>query len=303
VDQPVSRASSRLSANALQECAWVLDAAPAYALGGLDTADSARIARHARDCENCAGQIDSLGSVVPLLGLASEQRDPPAALKQRLIASLDSPSLSAPHAPMVLSAIPPVRHAVTPIAASRQRALSSRFATLALLTATLLLGLWMLGAQRELNVRDAEIDRLNSENEALALHLDSIRAGQQVFGNSGVWYPLARVNRGSDNAGGIMLSAQEGTTTLLSVWNMPEEHDSYHVICESKLGELLSAGKIEVNERGNGYATLTLPAPMSEYRAVHVIPTGQMSLSDGAFPNDILQLLISEPTIVATIET
>jgi hypothetical protein len=281
----------------------VLDTAPAYALGGLDAGDTARVARHVRNCDICAGQIDLLGSAVPLLGLAADQRDPPAALKQRLFASLDTTSLSAPRAPIVLPAIPPTLHAEAPIAATRKRAFSSRFATLALLAATLLLGLWMIGAQRDLNARDAEIDRLNSENEALALHLDSIRAGQQVFGNSGVWYPLDRVNRGSENAGGIMLSAHQGTTTLLSVWNMPQEHDSYHVICESKLGELLSAGEIEVNERGNGYATLTLPAPMSEYRAVHVIPTGQVSLTDGAFPNDILQLLISEPTIVATVET
>jgi hypothetical protein len=46
-----------------------------------------------------------------------------------------------------------------------------------------------------------------------------------------------------------------------------------------------------------------LPEPVSEYRAVHVIPNGQFDLSDDAFLNDILQLLVAEPTIVATVET
>jgi hypothetical protein len=76
---------------------------------------------------------------------------------------------------------------------------------------------------------------------------------------------------------------------------MPAEHDSFHVICESERGELLAAGEIEVNDNGNGTVTITLPSPVTEYRAVHVLPTS--STGDAAadlLTNDILQALFKD---------
>jgi hypothetical protein len=147
------------------------------------------------------------------------------------------------------------------------------------------------------------VARLERENEALTVHLSSIQAGQQAYGNSGVWYPLSNSDATSGGAGGIVMSGSQNTLTLLSVWNMPLEYDSYHVICESKLGELLAAGQIQVNDHGSGSVTLTLPAPVSEYRAVHVVPTDSMPEGVADLTNDILQLLLSEPTAVATRES
>ena len=123
------------------------------------------------------------------------------------------------------------------------------------------------------------------------------------FGSTGVWYPLSSANASAGSAGGIVMGGSTNTTTLLSVWNMPQEHDSYHIICESKRGELLAAGEIQVNERGTGTVTLTLPAPVTEYRAVHVVPTGSMPNSVADLTNDILQLLLGEPTAIATGES
>jgi hypothetical protein len=285
-----------------QDCAWVIDAAPAAALHALEAADSSRMTDHLGVCPSCAAEVAGLSSAVQFLGVAADQHEPPETVKANLMA-LIAPLTEARASPVVLPAVPEVTAAAASNTPIRRRGLTSRIAAVSLLAATLVLGLWMISVQRDLDARGDEIDRLTGENEALALHLDSIQAGRQLLGNSGVWYPLARVNTMSADAGGIMLSAQQGTTTLLSVWNMPEEHDRYHVICESRLGELLSAGEIKVNDRGNGYATLTLPEPVSEYRAVHVIPNGQFDLSDDAFLSDILQLLVAEPTIVATVET
>jgi hypothetical protein len=100
-----------------------------------------------------------------------------------------------------------------------------------------------------------------------------------------------------------MLSGPASTSTLLSVWNMPVEYGSYHVVCESKRGEMLAAGDIDVNENGNGLVTLELPAPVSEFRAVHVVPSQLDSVGSGTLSNDILQFLLGEPTAIAPSES
>ena len=172
-----------------------------------------------------------------------------------------------------------------------------------LIVGLLLLSIWTADTHRSLGDRSDEVARLQRENEALTVHLSSIQVGQQVLGNSGIWYPLSGVNGSDSSAGGIMLSGQTTTATLLSVWNMPAEYDSFHIVCESKLGEMLAAGEIKVNENGNGSVTLELPAPVSEYRAVHVVPTNLESSDGNSVSNDILQLLLGDPTVVAPVES
>ena len=172
-----------------------------------------------------------------------------------------------------------------------------------MLGALLLLGLWTLNTHQSLDSQRSEVARLERENEALTVHIGSIQAGQQAFGSSGTWYPLNTVNGTSGEAGGIVMSGSQSTTTLLSVWNMPEEHDSYHIVCESIRGELLAAGEIQVNEHGNGTVTLTLPAPVTEYRAVHVLPNDAATAGVEDVTHDILQLLMGEPTAIATGES
>ena len=133
----------------------------------------------------------------------------------------------------------------------------------------------------------------------MTVHLSSLQAGQLAFGSDASSFQLMSVNESADDAGGVVVSGVGNTTTVFSIWNMPDEHHTYHVVCESKLGELLAAGEIIVNDNGNGTVTLQLPAPVSEYRAVHVLP-----ISDGdgdpaeLLTNDILQALLQEPTAV-----
>ena len=167
-----------------------------------------------------------------------------------------------------------------------------------LLCAVLVLGLWSISSHRNLGSQRTEIDRLERQNEALTVHLSSLQAGQQYFGNAGIWYPLINVDSSAGGAGGIVMSGSQDTMTLLSVWNMPDEHDSYNVLCESKRGELLAAGEIQVNGSGSGSVTLDLPVPVSEYRAVHVVPYGATMEAD-ILTKDILQLLFGEPTAVS----
>ena len=165
------------------------------------------------------------------------------------------------------------------------------------------MGTWTASTHQDLNHQSDEVARLRHENEALTTHLSSIQAGQLMLGNSGIWYPLSNLGAGERGAGGIMLSGAASNSTLLSVWNMPLEYGSYHIVCESRRGEMLAAGDINVNEDGNGLVTLELPAPVSEFRAVHVVPSQPDSPGGGSLSNDILQLLLGEPTAIAAAES
>jgi hypothetical protein len=278
------------------DCDWVRDNVPAHVLGALESDDSDRIETHALLCAECDREIGQWRQTGALLGAAVPQSDPPAAIKRNLMAAIVAqPDQLATPKP----AVPPLRGTRTvPAMVNRRGWPSGRQLAMPLLCAVLVLGLWTINSQRDLGSQRNEIDRLERQNEALTVHLSSLQAGQQYFGTTGTWYPLSSVDSAAGEAGGIVMSGSQDTTTLLSVWNMPNEHESYNVLCESKRGEILSAGAIQVNERGNGTVTLDLPVPVTEYRAVHVVPFGTTTDAD-ILTKDILQLLFGEPTAIA----
>jgi Putative zinc-finger len=285
-------------------CEWVHDNAPAHALGALEPDEAELFERHLLLCVQCEDEAAELMRVGSLIGASVALSDPPASLKRNLLAAIRV-SDSQMATPYVIPATPVVADAAhSPVYVLLRRGwLSRRLVVAPIVGAFLLLGLWSIGIQQQLDSRENDVARLERENEALAVHLSSIQAGQLAFASTGIWYPLSNTNASANGAGGIVMSGSQDTTTLLSVWNMPVEHDSYHIICESKRGELLAAGKIQVNERGTGTVTLTLPAPLSEYRAVHVVPTDSMPEGVNDLTNDILQLLLIDPTAIATGES
>jgi hypothetical protein len=284
------------------DCNWVRDHAPIHALGALEPEDADQLESHLLLCSACDREVSALLDVAALLGAGVVQTAPPASLKRGLMAQVNA-ELSAPE-PVLLREVPAIAAAPGPPPAPSVHAwLTSRALFGSIVGALLLLGLWTIDTHQQLGDQRTQVGRLERQNEALTVHLSSIQAGQQFFGSDGFWLPLSVVDANAGEAGGIVMSGTQNTTTLLSVWNMPNEHDTYHVLCESKRGELLSAGEIQVNDRGSGSVTLTLPAPVTEYRAVHVVPMESATYEADILTHDILQLLIGEPTAVATTES
>ena len=277
-------------------CRQVRDQGAAYALGVLEPSESDWIEEHLLICHECDRELSALLSMTSLLGVSVPQSDPPIKIRARLMAAIQR------EVPVAVSVAPGIPGSRTPLRAPSIWA-SSRLAVVPLVLALLLLGTWTASTHQNLNQQSDEVARLRRENEALTAHLSSIQAGQQALGSSGIWYPLSNIGAGELGAGGIVLSGPASTSTLLSVWNMPDGYVTYHVVCESKRGEMLAAGDLNVNENGTGSVTLELPAPVSEFRAVHVVPS-QLDYSGGAsFSNDILQLLLGEPTAIAAAES
>lgn len=269
-------------------CAWVREEAAGYLLGALPVMDSDRIGEHRLLCGACDRALDRAAATTALLGLTPPTASPGPDLKRRVMAAVaaeprtqaSEPAAADLPAAAAARAIPTWRR---PLAA---------FAPLALLIA--LLGGWAVYAQTQLANSREDVARVERSNEAMSLHLGSLQAGQLAFGGGASSFQMTNVDESARDAGGVVVSGTGNTTTVLSVWNMPGEHVSYHVICESERGELYSAGEIIVNDRGNGTVTLTLPAPVTEFRAVHVLPASSSGNGTAELlANDILQALFT----------
>jgi hypothetical protein len=285
------------------DCDWVREHAPVHALGALESDVADQLESHLLLCQECDRELASLMRVSALLGAGVTQVEPPASIKRNLMAAIATPVLAAESTTSMLPEIPAAAASPAPLASPAHAWMSSRALFAPILGALLLLSLWTAHTHQQLSSQRDQVSHLQRQNDALTVHLSSLQAGQQFFGSSGFWMPLSVVDANATEAGGIVMSGDQNTTTLLSVWNMPDDHDTYHVLCESKRGELLTAGEIRVNANGSGTVTLNLPSPVTEYRAVHVVPFESATYEADILTHDILQLLIGEPTAVATNET
>jgi hypothetical protein len=278
-------------------CARVREEAAAYLLGALPPDESDRVAEHRLLCRECDRALSRAGQVTALLALASPVVTPSPDVRRRLMDAV----AGEPRTPV---SVPPATegHAAGTALASNAWWRRRYAAVVPLVLLFALLGGWTIYSQAELAESREDIARLERSNEAMSVHLGSLQAGQLAFGAGASSFQMTSVDESAHDAGGVVVSGVGNTTTVLSVWNMPDEHDSYHVICESEMGELLAAGEIIVNDRGNGTVTLTLPAPVTEFRAVHVLPsTSGGSGAAELLANDILQALFKEPELDAGI--
>jgi hypothetical protein len=285
------------------DCDWVREQAPAHVLGALEPDVADRIERHLLLCQECDREVSSLLGVTALLGAGVHQVDPPASIKRNLLNAMSASPSPLARPLSALPVIPPVNEAPSPPPSPPRTWLTSRSLFGPIVGAILLLAMWTTYTHQQLSDQRSEVSRLERQNDALTVHLSSIQAGQQFFGSTGFWLPMSVVDANATEAGGIVMSGAQNTTTLLSVWNMPDDYDTYHVLCESKRGELLAAGEIQINDKGSGTVTLNLPAPVTDYRAVHVVPIESATYEADILTHDILQLLIGEPTAVPTNET
>lgn len=281
------------SNNPIGSCAWVHDNAPGYATGSLDLAELDLIADHRLLCRECDGALDRLTSILALSGLGIERQTPSPEVKTRLLATVAAEQSTQPTANVSAAAIAVDSNAHAP---NQSWWRAPRFATTVMLAGILALAGWGIYAQTEMTDRADTIAELEQSNQTMALELNSYETGAREIGPGISSYQLTNVSPAEDDAGGVVVSGDGETTAVFSIWNMPDDHESYHVICESERGELLAAAEIFVNENGTGTVTVNLPSPVTEFRAVHVIPTDSNgnAVAD-LLDQDILKALMNEP--------
>jgi anti-sigma-K factor RskA len=67
----------------------------AYAIGGLDPREERSVERHVGRCEDCAAELEHLAPAVAVLAESVEQHEPPAQLRQSLLAAVREDAESA----------------------------------------------------------------------------------------------------------------------------------------------------------------------------------------------------------------
>lgn len=276
-------------------CEWVRENTPAHALGTLEQSEANQLEQHVLTCRECDYQLSDLRRLIPVLALDVPQYSPADAVWTNILAGIKPTG----------AAVPPVarRVAITSGARTPRNAGTwwkrAPVITLPLLALLLVFGALAFNTQRKLDNQSNQLTLLERENAAMATHLGSIKAGEEAYGENTSIYSLLNVDASSGEAGGIMLGDPNQSTALLSVWNMPGNGVSYHVMCESELGELLSAGVLSVDKNGVGSIQLILPLPVTSYRAVHIVTTGgEVPQSADVPKNDILQVQLVDSTAV-----
>jgi len=68
----------------------ILELLPAYALSSLDTDEAAIVSQHLPGCEACQAELVAYKAVVDLMPLAAPDAQPSPALKERLVAQIES---------------------------------------------------------------------------------------------------------------------------------------------------------------------------------------------------------------------
>ena len=183
---------------------------PAYAIGALDSGDRAALEKHLKTCPACQAELASYQGLSEGLLLSVPLRQPPAALRQRLVGRLPAARKTAPRFRFPWSI--------------GQTALG--FAVLLLLFLNVFLLLQTQSLQRE----QASLSR-------------QVQTGQTAL--AALAYPETRslpVN--GNNVAGTLLLDQERNVAVLITWNMPalQANQTFQVWLIDAQGKRTDAG-------------------------------------------------------------
>ncbi|GIW05079.1 MAG: hypothetical protein KatS3mg059_1699 [Thermomicrobiales bacterium] len=323
------------------ECAVVRDVAAVFALGAVEMTDRLRVEQHILVCPHCARVVRELRASAALIGLTAPLVSPPPRVKATLFARIDQvarsgvavrPSLVLPEPAPTLT-LPSSR--TMPVPATTQRrprstqpgrlasmaALRPRWAswdfgnfavplaTVPLLLALGIVGLWALNTQSALNDRTAQVQQLTAQVTTLnaqvtALNKSLASMDQFVAAADAKMYPMTS-GSGSSSAYGQVIANPGTDQAMLMVWRLNSSHSRYEVVLETNQGTMEPAGELLVNTEGRGVTVLDLDQPFNMYRSVHVKPKPVDSTngqSDTVAQADVLFALI-DPNLGSTDDT
>lgn len=223
---------------------------PAFALGSLDTAESAALAAHIKECPECADELTTFQHVADSLGLAVPQMAPLAGLRERVL----SAARATTPLPAAKATPTPRRAAPRPLPARRAWPVMAVVALAAVVIGGLLL---------------AALAGLRAVPPVVALlptDLAPEAAGELRFGRDG----------------------QAATLEVFHLPPLPA--DQAYQLWLLRDGERDSGAVFDVNENGWAEVAVELPRPAAQYNAFGITiepsggspgPTGERVLGSG----------------------
>jgi hypothetical protein len=277
----------------------------------LEPSERRRVERHRASCLDCESLIAELQAPVDLLGISVRQFEPPARAKMALFDQIaktpqheatflqPARAADAPAAVPTLT-IPSSRDAFAPDPGSWRtagpgptsssrggrtgrfrpnwQALATPLATVPLVLALGIVGVWAMNTQNRLSARSAEVQTLSQQINTLNNRVDTLNTtlgdvdGFIEAADAKTYDMTASSGEVDSNAIGKVIANPGTVEAMLVVKGLSARHSLYEVVLESEDGLFTSAGDIPVTEEGDGKAVLKLDQPFSTYRAVHVKP-------------------------------
>jgi hypothetical protein len=287
------------------ECAYVLDLAASYVMAALEPDERRRIDRHRNRCQRCDGALAEVRETVSYLAFTVPQVAPPLRAKTAVMARIAQASQTEYLFPQAAEAtptltIPSSRGAFAPIPegweeanlASRQslvekqdrtrrflpnwNLLATPLATVPLVLALGIVGVWAMNTQNRLSARSAEVAALNNQVDSLNNRVSTLSntladVDKFMVAADAVTYQMAASDASSTTKAVGQVIANPGTDEAMLVVKGLSGHSTYEVLLESNGGNLVPAGVLPVKD-GAGKTVLKLAQPFASYRSVHVKP-------------------------------
>jgi hypothetical protein len=289
------------------ECAYVRDLAASYVMTALEPDEHRRIDRHRNRCQRCDGAIAEIRATVSYLAFAGPQVAPPVRAKLALMERIaqasqteylfPQPAIATPTLtiPSSQGALAPIPEGWEPANPSTRGPLSEKtdqsrwfrrnwhllatpLATVPLVLALGIVGVWAMNTQNRLSARSAQVQTLslqvNDLNDRVKT-LDNTLADVDKFieAADAIHYDMSASTSSSPSKAVGQVIANPGTDeAMLVVKGLGGGHATYEVLLESNAGRMVSAGELPVSADGAGKAVLKLSQPFSSYRSVHIKP-------------------------------
>jgi hypothetical protein len=303
------------------ECAYVRDLAASYVMAALEPDERRRIDRHRNRCQNCDGALAEVRETVSYLAFTAPQIAPPARAKTALIERiahtrqtealfpqppLPAPTLTIPSSRGALAPIPEGWEEANlatrrPLAGKQDRArrflpnwtlLATPLATVPLVLALGIVGVWAMNTQDRLSARSAEVASLNNQVDNLNDRVSTLSntladVDKFMVAADAVTYQMAASDGSSTPKAVGQVIANPGTDEAMLVVKGLSGHATYEVLLESNGGNMVSAGVVPVKD-GAGTTVLKLTQPFASYRSVHLKPKPESEVgpsSDSVLPS------------------
>ncbi|HKG26433.1 MAG TPA: hypothetical protein VKB09_12355 [Thermomicrobiales bacterium] len=300
-----------------RDCAYVQELVAPYVMAALEPDEHRRIDRHRNRCVTCEQLIAETRETISYLAFSVSLVAPPARAKASLMdriaqaaqveANFPQPALAAATTPAGRSlTIPSSRGLLAPIPEGWEEAnrsqpqlepersglsrrlranwhlLATPLATVPLVLALGIVGVWAMNTQDRLSARSAEIQSLNLQVNTLSNRLDTVNdaladVDQFMVAQDAMRYDMAPGTASSSKAVGQVIANPGTDQAMLVVKGLSGSHAMYEVLLESSAGSLVSAGELPVSADGAGKAVLELSQPFSSYRSVHVKPKSDLT--------------------------
>ncbi len=231
-------------------CDDVRDLAPAFALGALEPEQAQAVREHLATCTEPHPEIAAFAEVVPVLAESIKQVEPPAALRERIMAAAaadlaaeaPAPATSVPcaaSAPTSATSAPPISIDAARAERTARRPILTWVAGTAAVVAIVALGAWNISLRSDLDA-----------SRAYQAHVDAVLTEAAQPGSTSV----VLTSPDDPTRGGLAVVGKAGTMTVVVRGLTPTTGDSvYEAWVIAPKHAPAPIGSFTVGEDGTGY--------------------------------------------------